>query len=263
MRIPFKIEKQEFSLPTSWYDITTGEFFKIRNSKQGSLTSLLEAISGVDEKTWEQIPVSSIDKLFTKDNEGYGVLKFLENQMDFPNLTLPSLLTIDGKKYPVPLDADLTYGQKNFMQERISKEATERDILNAAVFCLACYYHPIVTGEKFDSIKAIEFEKIINEKTLIHESFPVANFFLLQLRGLQSEMPTHYHISLQKRKVLRALRSWMCLDKQTPLMHSQAGTYSNGRQYLTSLMRWCSQNFGSQKKKHSTKEGFLKSETPK
>lgn len=198
----------EFTIATAYNELTTGEFFGIRQAEKGNTPQLLAALSSLPVSVWEAVSLESLNKLFTASADGWYPLQYLEKEYDWHGLKMPSIVHINGVPYPIPSEGDLLLGQKHFMQQAVDEAAKADKLLECMVFVLACYYQPLVTKEKFSTDAARAFEETIRKHTSIMEVFPVGTFFLTKLLGWPSAMQRSYDILLLKRKVLRAFRSY-------------------------------------------------------
>ena len=90
---------------------------------------------------------------------------------DLRNFPVPDTIRISRNRYPVPLDfttfsKSICYGQRLFMTRE------ENNDFGAIFRIMDGYYHPIVTGKKWDEDDAIVFGKnILNCK--VFELYPV------------------------------------------------------------------------------------------
>lgn len=247
MRIPFKIGNLEFTLATSYDEMTTGEFFALRKSEEGNVSSMLSALSGVSSDVWDSVSSESANRLFNPNADGWFPLKYLYTPMDWDNMPIPTSLEINGKKIYAGRFSP-TLKQKHLMQQAIEKAAKESDPIDAAIEILAMNFQPIVTGEKFSIEDAVKFQEAIKQ-TKITEAFPLATFFLAKLLGLENEMRSSWLTKAVRKSQQQGSGSSNGSESSTQLMPSREETRSNTTKFGISLMRLFSRSFTRAKSK--------------
>jgi len=252
MRLPFKIDKFEFDLATCYEELTTGEFFALRNAQENNVPSMLAALSGVPEIIWDHVNEESTSVLFTPNAEGWFPLKYLYEKMDWDKMPIPDSITIQGNKYSVGKFLP-TLKQKYLMVQAVERQASNKDRIDSAIEVLAMHFQPIVSGNKFSIDDSIKFQEHI-KKTLIVESFPLATFFLLKLYGLENAIQSTWVTRLIKMKQRRESKDLKPSESGTQLMPLPVGTYSNTKKFGTYLMKLCLPNFGKARLKAKLKQ---------
>lgn len=245
MRIPFKIDTYEFTFATSYEEMTTGEFFALRNSKENNLPSMLSALSGVPEMVWDNVDVESVNVLFKEDSTGWFPLQYLYEKFDWDKMPLPNEIDIDGKKIKVGAFFP-TLKQKHLIDKAIDNAAKNKDHIDSAIEVLAIYYQHIVTGKEFSIEASNEFQSKIKE-TKIVEAFPLATFFLAKSLGLESVMQSSWLTKALRKKLVQESKSLKRLEYSTQSTNSQGATPSNTNRFGTYLTKLFSQNFGKTK----------------
>lgn len=208
-------KEQAIQLPTSYNDLTYGQFLRLRTEYGGDLGHLLDILTGIPRSIWLNLPISEAQKVTQ-------YLQFLvSSSIKWDDLPLPAKLTYKGKPYDIPQDLGLeTFGQKIVLESRLDaalkapaakpkkpedfKTLTQQHIqtqLAASIpYIVAVYMQPRVTGKSFDEteVAAVELE-ILNCRAV--EVYPIGNFFIRSL--LDSLLRGMKHLSLQAPKAKR------------------------------------------------------------
>lgn len=197
--IPFNLGKYSFELPQDYGELTLKQFFELRKF-EGDLIGMISVLSGLDRTLWEQARDINIDLTLSV------YLDWLNKPFNPEDYILPDRLQINGVYYNRPKDLkSKTLAQKISLQnemERVQKEnGTDVDLIP---FALALYFHPIVTGEKYDSEKVEAFiPEIMNCK--VEEAYPIASFFLLNWAKSLSKNESDFRILQARKKYEREL----------------------------------------------------------
>lgn len=171
---PIKINGQSLEIPSSWDEVTVGQFIQLRESAEcvNPVAKIISALTGIEYETIESMKCDVSDAVLQAIN-------FVGNVPEFSKMIAPDKINIGGTDYDVIKDiSEETFGQKIMMQQKIN-EATEagKDLSVLIPFAIATYFQPIVFNEKYSGKKAEQFETVTSQCKII-EAFPVANFFL-------------------------------------------------------------------------------------
>lgn len=245
MRIPFKIDTYEFTLATSYEELTTGEFFALRKSQENNIPSMLAALSGVPELIWDNVSSETAGVLFNPNAKGWFPLQYLYTKMDWNTMPVPETIFIDGE--PVRIGKfSPSLKQKYLMQQAMERAAKASDHIDSAIEILAIYLQPIATKEPFSIEAATKFQEVIKQ-TKITEAFPTATFFLAKLIGLESAMPSTWLTRALQKKQLQESDGSKFSESLTPLMPLPMETSSSIKKFGIFPMRWFSRSSGKAK----------------
>jgi hypothetical protein len=175
MKVPVHIGSISTTLPSSWEDVTIGQWADlVRHHNDLSAFRLLSIFSGVPYKTCINIDSDKFDPRV------FDMLDFIrENPIDVHGLERLEQITIGERKVTPPSDpGKCTIGQKLTLQAlcRMAQESNGSHaelVINA----LAVYLQPLIDGPGFDDEK-VEATKITINNTLLVESYPWGSFFL-------------------------------------------------------------------------------------
>ena len=187
----------QFNLPSSWQEITLGQMIDWENeSATGpiSFCKQLEILTGIDEDTWVNCSILSLDKMLLPHLEW---MKKPVNELSFAGV--PDHVVIDGETIPVPKNIELkSFGQyitfKMKMEEAIKKNDKgdfERIDINFIPLAIAIYLYPEHT---FDDIKAAAFAIKVRELPFIQAN-TLSTFFFQKFLNLENETVSSYTMS--------------------------------------------------------------------
>lgn len=175
MKVPVHIGSISTTLPSSWEDVTIGQWADlVHHHNDLSAFRLLSIFSGVPYKTCINIDSEKFDPRV------FDMLDFIrESPIDVHSLERPEQITIGDRKVTPPADpGKCTIGQKLTLQAlcRMAKESNGSHA-DLVINALAVYLQPVIDGPGFDDEK-VEATKITISKTLLVESYPWGSFFL-------------------------------------------------------------------------------------
>ena len=180
----FKLSEIEFSIPTSWGELTYNQFMKLK-SNDGELLSVISILSGIDKETWEQVKQLDIDAMVLP------YLEFINEPM--PIFILPDRIQYKGEYIALPGGIDInTLGQKISLERerrRIEKENIEE--VEIYPFVASLYLQPIITNTPYDNDKVEALMSDMRELK-INELFPLVNFFLRNYEKLSKKSLSTY-----------------------------------------------------------------------
>lgn len=208
--VPFKIGDISFELPSSYGELTLGQFDQLKKA-DGKLISELAILSGVDKKILEQSKDLDIDW------NAKNALSFFEDPFDCDQYIVPDYITIGGKRYKTPGGIGInTFGQKLSLQQEISKtELAGGSEVDIYPFVIALYMQPAVTGKPYDSD---EVDKLIPEimNCKLAEAWPLAGFFLSNYVKYSSEKAKNYHTPQPLKRSGLALTGFKSSESSRP-----------------------------------------------
>lgn len=175
MKIPIHIGHISTTLPSSWEDVSIGQWAElVRHHNDLSPFRMLSIFSGVPYKTCINIDSEKFDSRI------FEVLDFIrESPINVHALERPEHITIGENKITPPSDpGKCTIGQKLTLQA-LCRMAQEENGSHAdlVINALAVYLQPVIDGPMFDDEK-IESTRITILNTPLVESYPWGAFFL-------------------------------------------------------------------------------------
>jgi hypothetical protein len=201
--IPFNLKDKnsettlQFNLPSSWQEITLGQMIDWEHESSSgpiSLCKQLEILTGIEEQTWLNCSILSLDKMLLPYLEW---MKEPVNELDFAGV--PDSVVIDGETIPVPKNIELkSFGQyitfKMKMEEAMKKNdkgELERIDIDFIPLAIAIYLYPEST---FDDIKAAAFAIKVRELPFIQAN-TLSTFFFQKFLNLENETVNSYTTS--------------------------------------------------------------------
>lgn len=191
-------KEQTIQFPTSYHDLTYGQFLRLRTEYKGSdLGHLLDILTGIPRPVWMNLPIAEASKIIQ------GLQWIITGAFKWDELPVPAQITYAGKAYNIPKDLGLeTFGQKIVLEARLdaalkapfykpTKPEDFKNLLTNTVsaqlaasipYIVAVYMQPRVTGKPFDETEVAAFElEILNCRAV--EVYPIGNFFIRSLLG--------------------------------------------------------------------------------
>lgn len=208
---PYQLNPEfEIHLPTSYDEITVGQFEMIRSLKPTDKESkLISIVTGISESIIEEWDIEQADEIM-------DVLSFLSDKIDISQYTIPDEIEINGKIINPKVNVRVaSIDQRWSFERRLWPELVKNQgVIDANLsVALAIYLQPLITGEKFndDSLDpTIEMVK----KLPVLKAYPIAYFF------------TNACVrSLNKRKKCLANRLSQMLKEQQALKESLRSEY--------------------------------------
>jgi hypothetical protein len=222
-KIKVNDEVTTIAFPTSYHDLTYGQFLRLRFENTKDIGVVLEILTGMSRSIWMNLGISEYDK----------VIKFLnwliESPIKWDELPMPEKLTIGGKSYLVPKDLGLkTFGQKIVLESRITEIITnifgstdkknisndiksnvliksQNSLISVIPFTVAVYMQPEVTGTQFDESLVPSVEHQILDARAV-EVYPIGNFFIRSLLGSAKSGQTPLKVTNQKVSPVKSKR---------------------------------------------------------
>lgn len=170
-----QIDKDIYTLPESWDEVTVNQFLELRDCENADfITILSKLINAPYDKVFACNPEMIAKKIMPMLNW------YFDETFNFDELKIPSKLSVQDKKYPIPRDIRLkSFGQKIHFEEIM------RDMKDPVIrmpYVVAIYMYPVVTKNKFNIESLDEFTKNTIGNCKITEIYPIANFFLTKLK---------------------------------------------------------------------------------
>jgi len=207
--LTFSIGDTSFSIPTSWNEVSVGQFLQWQSNekiKAGDLSELLFILTGLQPESFEQLSEFDISRIAL-------ALEWIEDMPDFKELPLPSHYSLDGVSVNIPEQLTTeSWGQKEYT-EPILIDCLEKtgDVIDVMDKILAAYFYPLYASKNNPLHKSHYLkdfvqhdEKILNHKQfngksmidLVHESklieaYPIASFFLRSCLRLSKQKEKH------------------------------------------------------------------------
>ena len=245
------IDFKEWTVPTSWNDITLGKYEKIEAffSEKENGFDMRECIHILCDKTIDEVNALPVE--FVEDIMDY--LKFLNEK---PNVKEPTnSITIDGEKYSI-----------NFMEKlKLGEYVSADNVLKndkhnyAALLAILCRKDGEIYDSKFEA-ELFEDRVKLFEKQPITEILPIISFFLslyVQL-GIPSVLYTqveealnHIQQSIDNSQKIggwkKLCMKWRITRLRKSLKSSKNISQTHSHSLLTSLkkVKW------KRKKKHT------------
>lgn len=189
--IPFKIGKENYLLPTSYAELTIGQFIALRKS-DGDVMDLISILLGVDKSYLSLLSDLDIDIKIIP------YIEFLKEDFDLQNYLVPDFIEYKGKLYNRPKGIGVSsFGQKIALQKELSNYDNDIDCFPV---CLAIYMQPIIDNKPFDYERALEMVPDF-EKVKLSEAYPFCSFFLLNYKRYLKRRESGL-ITMQVRKKL-------------------------------------------------------------
>jgi hypothetical protein len=180
--IKFKIGKTKHEIPSSWNDVTFGQWSDLQNTEDemeivSIMTGIpLELVSKFDEASLYRISLT---------------LGFMLSEPNFEKTELPEYLiavlnprTLRQKEKRIEIIQDIktkTFGQKIFLQELLKQN--DKDLMRLMTDVVLIYSQPQFNGEKFDDSKINEYRNSFR-KTKLLNLYSVAMFYIEQLESI-------------------------------------------------------------------------------
>lgn len=171
---PYQLNPEfEIHLPTSYDEITVGQFEMIRAIKPEDKESrLISIVTGISESIIEEWDIEQADEIIE-------VLSFLSDKIDIAMYPIPDEIEINGKSINPKVNVRVaSIDQRWSFERRLWPELVKNHgVIDANLsVALAIYLQPLITGEKFndDSLDpTIEMVK----KLPVLKAYPIAYFF--------------------------------------------------------------------------------------
>lgn len=170
--IKAKLSGTEFFIPSSWEEITLGQFFDLRDKSKDALDTI-SIITNTQRDFWEDsTDMDVLDVLIS------GPLSFIKTPpIGLDQFIRPDKIEIDRKLYSLPKGVGMgTLGQKFAFETLVKEKQTDVDCIPMA---LAIYFQPLIDNAKFSSDRCLELMPVILS-IKIKEAFPVASFFFMK-----------------------------------------------------------------------------------
>lgn len=171
--IPVIIEEKKINLPSTWQEVTLGQYIDMINYRDELNTiRLLSIMSGVSYAKLMNIDESKFDYRIME------AMDFLLTPIDVYELKDVESITINGKEINIPDPSKCTIGQKLLMQQ-MTRVAQVQETLHAELIATSCaiYLQPVIDNKPFDDSRLEEIKKIVYTLPLV-EIYPVGSFFL-------------------------------------------------------------------------------------
>lgn len=195
--IQFKIGKNVINVPSSYSELTVGQFFKLRDQAKDGIDMLAILTHQTREYWAEQVDIDKISVLMES-------LDWVKNIPNFASFLRPDRIEILGTWYDIPKGLGLhTLDQHYCFEDLIMKSNTMNDI-DIIPQALAIYFQPLIDKSKFDRDRLPAIEELITT-CRIEEAFPVASFFLLKYKKYSQRKQKHYTTNLLRKKEELAL----------------------------------------------------------
>lgn len=188
--IPIKIDSISAQLPTSWDEVTLGQYIEMaKHSDELSIIRLLSILSGVDYLVLMNVNSETFDDRIV-DHMG-----FIREPINVHELPAVESLTINGKSYPLPDPAKCTIGQKLGLESQIrigqDMNTLHADLVATAV---AIYMQPLIDAAPYNDERIEPIRNMVLQLPL-KQVYPAGSFFLngwvkfLKLSGSTSALP--------------------------------------------------------------------------
>lgn len=196
--IVFKTNDSNFELPTRWGELTFEQFYKLQNS-DGSFLSLIEILTGIDKKVWQ-----NSDDLMIKEKL-LPYLEWMSGEFDLQNYIIPDYLIFSGKKYPCPKDINkCTAGQKWHLEDALQNRPEGMSDIQLLPIALAVYFQPLINESEYDSDKVDALVPEMN-KLKLEDGWGIASFFLLNFVKSWNEKQKVFDMNLHRKRLEQEL----------------------------------------------------------
>jgi hypothetical protein len=167
---PYILGEHKFNLPTCWEDVTTKQWFQLRDIDLTDTCGILSILSGLDRDLWfntREIDVA--EKILP-------ALDFMKQQTDLSKYPVPAKIKIGDREIEVTKDIRLkTFGARCTYQHEYAKYMNEKG--DAAIEFLPINLSIYLCPEPFSDSKAKELIDQVMEIP-ITQAYPTAAFFL-------------------------------------------------------------------------------------
>jgi hypothetical protein len=166
--------QREIILPTSWATCPTEKYIQMATEWDAAdMVKLFSILSGIEYKTLSETKDANLEQQLI-----IATRFVYEETQRFKDAPVPESLTIQGKTVKIPKEVGgLSIGQSIHVRREMEKAKYIEELI---AFATAIYLQPLVHGEDFDFVKAMELLPAIN-KMPITEIYPVGFFLLLPL----------------------------------------------------------------------------------
>lgn len=171
--IPVKIADIKTNIPTSWDEITLGQYIDLVNYKDDlGVIRLLSIVSGVSYNVLLNIDSDKFDERIL------DTMEFIKEPINIHDFKDSDEIKINGKVIKVPNPSTQTIGQKLLMQSKV-RIAQGNNTMHAELVCdaVAIYLQPLIDGTEFDDSRIEEIKRIVYSLPLV-DVYPVGSFFL-------------------------------------------------------------------------------------
>lgn len=170
--IPIKIDSISAQLPSSWDEVTLGQYIEMaKHSDELSIIRLLSILSGVD-----YIVLMNVNSE-TFDDRIVDHMVFIREPINVHELPAVDSLTINGKTYPLPDPSKCTIGQKLGLESQIrigqDMNTLHADLVATAV---AIYMQPLIDVAPYNDERIEPIRNMILELPL-KQVYPAGSFF--------------------------------------------------------------------------------------
>lgn len=172
--IKLKNGKEVYSIPSSWSDVTYGQYKKLQTEKDDK--EILSILCNMPIETVDCLSNSSVEKIAV-------IIAFIKEPIELDNNTAPEYLTVlDGLKINLVKDIkEETFGQKIWLHETL--KSNQDNLINALDDIVLIYSQPQITGKDFDINKINELNNVFDEIFLVN-LYSTAMNYILQLKNI-------------------------------------------------------------------------------
>ncbi len=211
--INLKINKQKFTIPTSWEEVTVKQYLALKEiGEDDDLTKVLSALTGISAQVLAKCSHESLLNVLmyrnNKSKKWFSYLDWANSDPDFKKLPIPEWVHIGKMMYKIPGDlSECSFGQHVTIKQLIESEEKGSDITHQVPFIAAVFMQPIVHNADYDEDRAMDLAQDILESSWI-QILPIATFFLEKATSYGDPLPKLVRV-LTPRKWKRTLVNLM------------------------------------------------------
>lgn len=173
--IPLKIGEIKTTIPTSWNEVTLGQYIDLQNYKEDlNMLRLLSILTGVEYRKLLNVNAESFDDRIMDSME------FIQKPIDIYTLEKEDVIEINKKKIAIPDPSVCTIGQKLTLQSKIRQlqETGEGSHSILVSYAIAIYLQPQIDGVKdFDDSRIEAVRNDVMTLPLV-KAYPCGTFLL-------------------------------------------------------------------------------------
>lgn len=173
MKTPFKLEGKEVHIPTSWGQVTTTMFFKLRKWEGEDFIEFLSIVTGLKYDTLFKLRQSEVDEKLMP------YLEWFDAEVKWDKLKPPKKIRFGEQRYDARIKPEEEpFGKKILLQQAITK--SKGDLVANIPTAVAIYFCDKVTGEEFTKKLADTFRAQVMKASIL-DVYPLGAFFLKTL----------------------------------------------------------------------------------
>lgn len=173
MKTPFKLAGEEVSLPTSWGEVSTSMFFKLRKWDGDDFIKFLSIVTGLKYDLLFKLRQAEVD------DKLMPYLDWWDDKIKWDGLKPPKKIRFDGTRYNARIKPEEEpFGKKVMLQQAITK--SKGGLVSNIPTAVSIYMCDYVTGEDFTKALADKFRPQVM-KASIMDVYPLGAFFLKTL----------------------------------------------------------------------------------